>query len=100
MVIRNESVDTSASANTTNVVQQQSVSNLVQQQGTSSVAQQQGSDRVQLSKASSLVALAKGMMPADKQAKLDAVRAQVNSGQYNADSLGTSQGLIQGHTQR
>jgi hypothetical protein len=52
---------------------------------------------VQLSSASSLVALAKGMMPSDKQAKLDAVSAQFSSGSYHADAHEVGQAVVQGH---
>ncbi len=56
-------------------------------------------DRVSLSKASSLVSLAKGLMPADKQAKFQAVSKQVGSGQYKLDAPGVSQAIVQGHMQ-
>ena len=96
MVIQNGAVETPGN-NRTNVVQNQGVANVVQNQGGASAVQQQGSDRVQLSSASSLVALAKGMMPADKQAQFEAINAQFQAGQYQADVAGTSQGVVQGH---
>jgi len=83
--------------------------NLVQNQATNAVqnqaVQNQGapalsgsSDRVALSKASTLVSLAKGMMPADKQAKFEAIQGQFNAGTYQFDPSGVGRAVVQSHT--
>jgi anti-sigma28 factor (negative regulator of flagellin synthesis) len=95
MVIQNGTAGTSISNNGASSIQNQAAGSVVQNQATT----QSRADRVHLSSASSLVALAKGMMPADKQAKVQAVSAQFNSGQYKADSAGTSRGMVQDHLQ-
>lgn len=56
-------------------------------------------DRVSLSNAASLVSLAKSMMPADKQAKLEAVATRFRSGQYQSDDSEVSQAIVEGHIQ-
>lgn len=89
-------------AATANVVQNQNA-NVVQNQPTTATPAQgsqsgSGTDHVQLSSASSLVALAKGMIPADKQAKFEAINAQFQAGQYKADIASTGQAVVQGHT--
>jgi flagellar biosynthesis anti-sigma factor FlgM len=43
-------------------------------------------DQVDLSGASNLVALSTGMVPASRQAKIDQLTFQVQSGQYNVDA--------------
>jgi len=83
------------------IVQNQSA-NVVQNQSlTAGTVQNQGgannTDLVQLSSASSLVSLAKGMMPADKQAKFEAVSAQFRNGDYRADTPSMSHAIVQGH---
>ncbi len=93
MRVQNGAVDSSSASNRSELVQNQSA-----RSGASSTAGA-GADLVQLSNASSLVALAKGMMPADKQAKFEAVGAQFRSGAYQADAPGMSQAIVQGHVQ-
>jgi anti-sigma28 factor (negative regulator of flagellin synthesis) len=52
-------------------------------------------DQVSLSNASNLVALAKGTVPTDRQAKINALTAQVRSGQYNPDLSEVSRAMVQ-----
>jgi hypothetical protein len=95
MVIQNGTAGTSVSNNRASSVQNQGAASMAQNQGPS----QSAADRVHLSTASSLVAMAKGVMPSDRQAKLQSVSALVNSGQYQPDVPGTSRGIVQDHIQ-
>jgi flagellar biosynthesis anti-sigma factor FlgM len=52
-------------------------------------------DRVSLSNASSLVTAAKNVRPADRQARIAALTAQVRSGQYKPDLSQVSQSMVQ-----
>jgi hypothetical protein len=95
MVIQNGTTGTAISNNRASSVHNQNADGVAQSQGSADSR----ADRVHLSSASSLVALAKGMMPADKQAKVQAVSASFSSGEYQADVPGTSRGIVQDHLQ-
>ena len=54
-------------------------------------------DVVNLSSARSFVSLAKSIAPADRQAKLNSLAAQLRSGQYHPDLNEVSRSLIDSH---
>ena len=56
-----------------------------------------GADNVSLSSASGLASSAKGLTPADREAKIAALTAQVRSGQYRVDASQVSRSIIQSH---
>lgn len=64
--------------------------------GTAPLSSTDGSagDTVSLSNASTLVALAKGV-PADRQAKLNALAAQIRSGQYQVNVNDITRAIVQ-----
>ena len=95
MRVQNGAVDSSFNTTRSDAAQSSAVEPRPNSNGVTST----NTDQVSLSNASSLVELAKGMMPADKQAKFQAVTAQVHAGQYNADASGISQAIVQGHSQ-
>ncbi|MGA2183740.1 MAG: flagellar biosynthesis anti-sigma factor FlgM [Bryobacteraceae bacterium] len=51
-------------------------------------------DQVDLSGASSLVALSAGMMSASRQARIDGLTAQVQSGQYQVDAGQVARAMV------
>ena len=53
-------------------------------------------DRVSLSNASSLVAAAKNVRSADRQARINALTAQVRAGHYKPDLSQVSHAIVQG----
>lgn len=96
MRVQNGAVDSAASSTRSDAAQSSGAESRL----ASSAPASGSADRVSLSNATSLLSLAKGMMPADKQAKLESVAAQFRSGQYQADAPGVSEAIVQGHIQR
>lgn len=59
-----------------------------------------GSDLVNLSGAASLLSIARKLAPENRQSKLDAIAAQLRSGDYRADTPGVSRAVVRGHLQQ